>query len=108
MIEGITVLNQTEVTDIPDWFGVLVIVILILGGLMLILGACGEAYVFSIIGMLMWISVCIGILAIDFPASGRYEYECVIDESVKFSNIYEHYEVIDQRGDIWILKEKEK
>ena len=36
----------------------------------------------------------------------RKRYEAVIDESVSLIEIYEKYDVIEQRGKIWILEDK--
>ena len=40
--------------------------------------------------------------------TNRYRYEVTIDESVTITEIYDNYDVIEQRGDIWILEDKEK
>ena len=36
-----------------------------------------------------------------------YEYEATIDENVSMKEVYERYEIVEQRGDIWVLKDKE-
>lgn len=37
----------------------------------------------------------------------RNEYEAIIDETVPIAEVYEKYEVVEQRGDIWVLEDKE-
>ena len=109
MIEGITVLNQTEITDMPKCFG-------------FIIGTCMLLTVLFFIGMIIFDNITLGLLSliagvcclisvliggINEQPTGRYEYECIIDESVDFVDIYKKYKVIEQRGDIWVLVDKE-
>ena len=35
-----------------------------------------------------------------------YQYEVTIDDSISFHEIYDKYDIIEQRGDIFILQEK--
>lgn len=37
----------------------------------------------------------------------RNEYIVKIDDDASFVEIYEKYEVVEQKGDVWILKDKE-
>ena len=37
----------------------------------------------------------------------RYRYEATIDDSVSITEVYDHYNVVEQRGDIWVLEDKE-
>ena len=39
--------------------------------------------------------------------TGRYKYEATIDENVPFIEVYEKYDVVKQKGNIWVLKDKE-
>ena len=38
----------------------------------------------------------------------RNQYECIIDDSVSINEVYENYNVLERRGDIWVLEDKEK
>ena len=38
--------------------------------------------------------------------TGHHYYECVIEDTASFNEIMNTYEVVDQRGDIWVLKDK--
>lgn len=42
----------------------------------------------------------------DVP-TGRYRYECTIDDDASFVDIAEKYVVVEQRGEIWVLEDKE-
>lgn len=35
-------------------------------------------------------------------------YECAIDDTTSFNEVMENYEVVEQRGDIWVLRDKEE
>lgn len=41
-----------------------------------------------------------------FTSDTITRYECIIDSNVSFVELYEKYNVIEQRGDIWVLEEK--
>lgn len=38
--------------------------------------------------------------------SGRYRYECTLDDNIQFSDIGSKYDVVEQRGYIWVLEDK--
>lgn len=38
--------------------------------------------------------------------SGRNRYECLIDDATPFAEVAENYDIVGQRGDIWILEDK--
>lgn len=109
MIEGITVLNQTEITDMPKWFGfafgtcILLTILFVIG--ITIFDNTVSGLLALIAGISCLMSVAIGV--INEQPTGRYKYECIIDESVDFVDIYEKYNVVEQRGEIWVLEDKE-
>lgn len=39
--------------------------------------------------------------------TGRYRYEVKLDETIDINEFYDKYEVIERRGDIWVLQDKE-
>ena len=41
-----------------------------------------------------------------FTSNTIPRYECTIDSNVSFVELYEKYNVIEQRGNIWVLEEK--
>ena len=113
MLEGITVLNQTEIMDSPSWLiwtiaiGAVVLIIVI--GLLVTCLTDSDGFgvfVGGVVAILYGLMLC-ATFANTVP-TGRYKYEVIIDESVSFEDIYENYDVIEQRGDLWILEDKEK
>lgn len=104
MLEGITVLNEYTVRDINIF--VLVITAGIVGIGALVLGIWLDAEYLSLLIAL------VGMVIIALPAGTLTgptltRYECLIDESVSMTEVYERYEIIEQRGDIWVLEDKE-
>lgn len=111
-MEGVTILNTTPVTGLPMW---LIIVCII---------ACVTFVVFDamiITDVVVFkrktrkiLIVIFTILAITAPTlfghlnniyeTGHYYYECVIEDTASFNEIMNTYEVVDQRGDIWVFE----
>ena len=113
-MEGVIILNTTPVTGLPMW---LIIVCII---------ACVAFVVFDamiITDVVVFkrktrkiLIVIFTILAITAPTlfgylnsiyeTGHHYYECVIEDTASFNEIMNTYEIVDQRGDIWVLKDK--
>ena len=111
-MEGVTILNTIPVTGLPIW---LIIVCII---------ACVAFVVFDamiITDVVVFkrktrkiLIVIFTILAITAPSlfgylnsiyeTGNYYYECVIEDTASFNEIMNTYEVVDQRGDIWVFE----
>lgn len=111
-MEGVTILNTIPVTGLPMW---LIIVCII---------ACVAFVVFDamiITDVVVFkrktrkiLIVIFTILAIAAPSlfgclnntyeTGHYYYECVIEDTASFNEIMNTYEIVDQRGDIWVLE----
>ena len=111
-MEGVTILNTIPVTGLPMW---LIIVCII---------ACVAFVVFDamiITDVVVFkrktrkiLIVIFTILAITAPSlfgylnsiyeTGHYYYECVIEDTASFNEIMNTYEVVDQRGDIWVFE----
>lgn len=112
-MEGVTILNQTEIME-PIPLAVTVIVIL-----MIIAAISGIAFFIAeyvmasitcpvILGFISISSlVIVLIIAILSPKHlTGYKYEVTIDENVSMKEVYERYEIVEQRGDIWVLRDK--
>ena len=111
MQEGIHILNKTAITELSDSCGVIMIICIIIALIaFLIVLLSNNSIVVIASGIVAFISGVIIILSPFFASeveTGQYRYEVIIDESVKFSDIYDNYEVVEQRGEIWVLEEKE-
>lgn len=108
MVEGITVLNKIAITGLPSWIMVSSVVILAIGLIVLVVSLLAEwpawAAIVPIISAVLIFIIC-GILSCIIK-TGEYRYECIIDDSVPYNEIIENYNIIEQRGNIWVLEEK--
>lgn len=111
-MDGILILNTTTVSDSASWVtpvGLLCGVIAIIAFYFMSTLMNDKASLTCVI-----ISVCSFIVAIGIAllskshwrVNEREQYECVIDNDVSIVEVYKNYNVIERRGDIWILEEK--
>ena len=111
---GVTILNTTPITGLPIW----VIIICIIACLILVMFDAmiiADIIVFKRKTRKILI-VTFTILAIaaislfgylnEVYETGHHYYECVIEDTASFNEIMNTYEIVDQRGDIWVLKDK--
>ena len=116
MIDDITVLSQRILEAEPEWVPIMVIVsffICCIGVLIMVVGENMNSYTLFDIGG------CIGGVAIIIvfafaligclykKPTGQYEYQVLIDDSANFKEIYDKYEIIDVKGEIYIIRDKE-
>lgn len=109
-----TILNQTPIIEMSESWELAIAILLIIG--------IFSFLCFLLTGMLSWDTgmivtggsaiICLVvalILALAAPEveTGRNEYEAIIDETVPIVEVYEKYEVVERRGDIWVLEDKE-
>lgn len=112
------ILNEIMLTELPQWVEIIVAVgvgMLIAGaivafGVSSILESIGAFAIGLIIVFTGAILSIIGMIAeekVEPLPTGINQYEVLIDESVNFQEVYEKYEIIERRGDIWVLEDKE-
>ena len=104
------ILNTLEYVEkvVPGWQ----ITVLIIFGIALIffevLFACQKQWGRSWASAFMAL-ILIGLaLSLSSVKKEETRYECAIDDTVSFNEIMENYEVVEQRGDIWVLRDKEE
>ena len=116
-MNGIDILNKEEILTSPEWIGIAASISAVMMIISIIFIAAftltyhGTASILSII-----LCVCFFIAGVVFALindnykcepTGRYRYEVTIDDSVSITELYDRYNVVEQRGDIWILEDKE-
>ena len=112
-MQGIEILNKTEIMTVPDWFETFGAACLIIFVAAFVCGfvfhrndpVCITVLCIAVASLL---TIVITSVCVEEIPTGRYRYECLIDDSVDFIDIYENYEVIEQNGKIWVLEDKEK
>ena len=113
-MEGITILNQTEIME-PTPLAVKVIVILMIIALISCIAFFIAEYIMASITcpvILAFISILslVTVLVISILSPKHltgYKYEVTMDENVSMKEVYKRYEIVEQRGDIWVLRDKE-
>lgn len=109
MIEGITILNKIAITGLPTWLTITWIAIVMISfGVMVVGGLITEcnikiAATAGVVALVMFFT---GLILHCTIKTGEYRYECTIDDSVSYNDIVKNYEIIEQRGDIWVLEDK--
>ena len=81
----------------------------------IVLVAFAALLIAAIIEKIIWL-VIISMCFMAFGASGIYigerqtvtRMEVIIDDDVTFSDLITHYDVVDQRGEIFVVEEKNK
>ena len=115
MIEGIEILAQSEIMEsthvIQCWF-IFSLTLMILGFIVFLFAVafCNEFFMTCggiqlVLGMIVTV-VCLLLSDVITEPTGRYEYKVIVGENVSFTDIYSNYEVIEQDGKIWIIRDK--
>ena len=110
MIEGIDILNKTAIMEYADWAIrvicsciAIAVIFIFVGVAIKSIGTLLLSLVFMVLTLIMLL-----IGGLNMMETGLYTYEVIIDESVDFLDVYEKYNVIERRGDIWVIEDKEK
>lgn len=113
-MSGINILNQKEIMEYSfadNMFFAVLFIVWFISAIALLIGLIGSFKWPAIIGGFLLIITVITLGAADLEKSkhtGQYKYEATIDDNVPFTEVYKKYDVVKQKGKIWILKDKEK
>lgn len=110
-MDGITILNTIIVDEYAQWVlpTVLALGFICIVALVLMLNSNDKGVIiFGTISLLAMIAMPIIIDTSEshWRTNERNQYECIIDDSVSINEVYENYNVIERRGDIWVLEDK--
>ena len=116
MMDGITVLSQSEITTKPCWIWIFLFVslfVIIFGVVLATIWASFNkkigtklATIFTFLGIVLFFIDWLCGIIITVP-TGKYEYKVTISDEVNFVEFNNKYEIIDQDGLIYTIKEKE-
>lgn len=113
-MDGITILNVTEVSENSTLL-LLALIFLIMGAMLntvnlLLSTDTKQCVLYGILTVaLLVFSIIVGFAMNKVKEENAHtQYECLIDKSVSIEDVYEKYTVIERRGDIWVLEDKEK
>lgn len=112
-MDGVTILNTIELTAPSP--GVIVTLV-VTGLLFLILISVPETsssktdnlVIFLIVSSAIAFLVCMSIVIYqsDNHKTGKLQYEVTIDDSVSMTEFNKKYEIVEQRGDIFVVNER--
>ena len=115
-MDGITVLSQSEITTKPCWIWIFLFVSLFVIILGVVLATICASFnkkigiklgtVFTIFGIVLFFIDWICGAIIKVPTR-KYTYKVTISDEVNFVEFNNKYEIIDQDGLIYTIKEKE-
>lgn len=116
MLEGITILNQSEIMTKPEWTQTVAIISMILMLVFLFASLCFLITDKEKLGFAMSLLMILSAIAsltfitleenIEIP-TGKYEYQVIIDDNVSLNEFIEKYEIINIDGKLYTIKEKE-
>ena len=110
MLEGIEVLNQIEITKVPDWILFALFIsacALVVAMIIAIITEWKNALIATCISIVAFIVFLVAAFIVDIP-TGRYKYQVTIDESVSLIEFRNKYEIINVEGKIYTIKERHK
>lgn len=112
-MEGVTILNTIEVMASTWGFSIVGLIIAILS-LLFLIGIIfsiikNEVIITSFLSLLVVFGVIISTMCFGSANEyfDHYEYQVIVDDSVSLVEFTEKYEILDQEGLIYTVKEKE-
>jgi len=115
MMDGITVLEQVEIIEyqLSIWSNPSIMITILFIGIC-VLFLIGVLFIEER-PLLMIIVCCVGFYFINpfnenpqkAVPTGRYQYRCIVDDSVSIEDLNEKYNIIGKDGDIYVLEDKE-
>ena len=108
MLEGITILNQTEIWNNTPLFNIFLFIIAISGIITIVL-LTNNFVIHGIISGLILIILIIILACIPNKYKSTFKgnsYEVIIDDSVSINEVADQFIIKEHRGDIWILEDK--
>lgn len=116
MIDGVTILASEAVMTSCDGMGIIAYIfigLLALGFLSLLIGAVADSFGLVKTGGIMLVcSFILFLIGIPVDAMTQVpdytKYEVILDDSVSMNEFMNTYEVLEQRGQIYVVKEIEE
>lgn len=107
------ILNQSPIMEMDPSYaslGAKILIAMIIGffATVICIGCDGDISVIVTGGFTMLCLIALTIIVICSPKvpTDRNEYIVKINNDASFVEIYEKYEVVEQKGDVWIIQDK--
>ena len=107
-----TILNQYEILEstTPIWWSIIEIVLIIsfIASISTTNASTVKPLILIFVAFItiIWSFIVYPIVHKEDVPTGRYQYECTIDDGASLTDIMNNYIVVEQRGDIWVLEDK--
>lgn len=111
-MDGVLILNTTAVSDSASWVlpvGLLLGIIAVITFYFMLTSINEKASLTCAIISVVSLILALGLAFMSkthWRTNERNQYECVIDNDVSIVEVYKDYNVVERRGDIWILEDK--
>lgn len=114
-MDGVTILNTIEVTGASKNVIIATLIGFVIALLIMFILEASEDSIFDTFLLILLISNIFGLFACFFVGTYQNEnhktvelrYEVTIDDTVSMTEFNKKYEIIEQRGDIFVVKERE-
>ena len=108
-----TTLNTIEIMDVNPWVYYLLIADIVMGVLSIILTIIFDfntktACILLVLCAICFIAAILGIHNLTEVPTGRFQIEATFTDDFPFTSVMKEYDVIEQRGDIFLLEPKER
>ena len=112
LIEGLEIINKVEIMEKEPWFTIIMVASLITAVFTITMTIKHELdknikiFFYACAGILLIMSIFAAFNSKEKP-TGKYRYEVILDDTVNLKEFYQKYEVIEIKGDLYTIKEKE-
>lgn len=111
-MDGLHILNQSLIMEIAHWYAPALFIIGLLVGVCFMIAF--NTHNEGLKGLCIPTGIILFIIFIIIGAwepkaeTDRYRYEAIVGDYIRFTDVYEKYNVVERRGEIWVLEDKEK
>lgn len=111
-MNGVEILSSETIynTILPDWCSALALVVVIICFFMILVCAINEHYIITLICTVLLIgAILVGVFGSGYNKNSisHIEHKVTIDDSVSMNEFLDKYEILDQEGKIYTVKERE-
>lgn len=107
-----TTLNTIEIMDVNPWIMRLFIASVVTSAFVLVLAAFkpngNSAVAAGILAIILAVATVISLAVLPDIPTGKFQIEATFTDDFPFTSVMKEYEVVEQRGDIFVLEPKER
>ena len=105
---GVEILNQIPVTETEMTIGFGWLLVIAIAIFAFFFAICGFDDFGIVLGgiIAMGVTMVILILSTKDVPTGEYRYEVIVEDTVNLQEFYDYYEVVEQRGEIFVVEER--